>query len=116
MGRVTLRDEVLEVHSKNIDWNDLRHALALAQHQTMAAAAAALRIHQTTLSRRISVLEQRLQTARNRGVDPAPLRTGGGMRTEGCKGGWRKDEETQTAMRRVRGIKPSLLSSIGFDI
>jgi DNA-binding transcriptional LysR family regulator len=62
VGRITLRDEVLEVHSKNIDWNDLRHALALAQHQTMAAAAAALRIHQTTLSRRISVLEQRLQT------------------------------------------------------
>ena len=80
MGRVTLRDEVLEVHSKNIDWNDLRHALALAQHQTMAAAAAALRIHQTTLSRRISVLEQRLQTrlfghkkqAVPSGAQPAP--------------------------------------------
>jgi DNA-binding transcriptional LysR family regulator len=46
---------------KNIDWNDLRHALALAQHQTMAAAASALRVHQTTLSRRIFALEARLQ-------------------------------------------------------
>jgi len=50
------------VHSKNIDWGDLRHVLALAQHQTMAAAAAALRVHQTTLSRRIFALEERLQT------------------------------------------------------
>jgi len=50
------------VHSKNIDWDDLRHVLALAQHQTMAAAAAALRVHQTTLSRRIFALEERLQT------------------------------------------------------
>jgi len=47
--------------AKNIDWDDLRHVLALVQHQTMAAAAAALRVHQTTLSRRIVGLEQRLQ-------------------------------------------------------
>jgi DNA-binding transcriptional LysR family regulator len=50
------------VGAKNIDWDDLRHVLALVQHQTMAAAAAALRVHQTTLSRRIVGLEQRLQT------------------------------------------------------
>jgi DNA-binding transcriptional LysR family regulator len=36
--------------------------LALAQHQTMAAAAGALRVHQTTLSRRIAALERSLQT------------------------------------------------------
>jgi DNA-binding transcriptional LysR family regulator len=47
---------------REIDWDDLRHVLALAQHQTMAAAATALRVHQTTLSRRIAGLEQRLQT------------------------------------------------------
>lgn len=50
------------VHSSKIDWNDLRHVLALAQHQTMAAAAGALRVHQTTLSRRIFALEARLKT------------------------------------------------------
>jgi DNA-binding transcriptional LysR family regulator len=50
------------VGARNIDWDDLRHVLALVQHQTMAAAAAALRVHQTTLSRRIAHLEQRLQT------------------------------------------------------
>lgn len=47
---------------RNIDWDDLRHVLALVQHQTLAAAAAALNVHQTTLSRRISALEQQLET------------------------------------------------------
>ena len=50
------------MHSGKIDWSDLLHVLALAQHQTMAAAAGALRVHQTTLSRRIFALEARLQT------------------------------------------------------
>jgi DNA-binding transcriptional LysR family regulator len=45
---------------RDIDWNDLRHVLALVQHSTMAGAAAALRVHQTTLSRRIATLERRL--------------------------------------------------------
>jgi DNA-binding transcriptional LysR family regulator len=50
------------LHSKHLDWDDLRHVLALAQHQTMAAAADALRVHQTTLSRRVLALEERLGT------------------------------------------------------
>lgn len=45
----------------DIDWNDLRYVLVLAQHQSMVAAAAALRVHQTTISRRITALEKRLQ-------------------------------------------------------
>lgn len=49
------------MHSKDIDWNDLRYVLVLAQHQTMVAAAEALRVHQTTISRRIVALEERLQ-------------------------------------------------------
>ena len=49
------------MHSKDIDWNDLRYVLVLAQHQTMVAAAEALRVHQTTISRRIVALEARLQ-------------------------------------------------------
>lgn len=48
--------------SKDIDWNDLRYVLVLAQHQTMVAAAEALRVHQTTISRRILALEARLKT------------------------------------------------------
>jgi DNA-binding transcriptional LysR family regulator len=48
--------------SKDIDWNDLRYVLVLAQHQTMVSAAEALRVHQTTISRRIVALEQRLKT------------------------------------------------------
>lgn len=50
------------MHSKDIDWNDLRYVLVLAQHQTMVAAAEALRVHQTTISRRILALEERLKT------------------------------------------------------
>jgi DNA-binding transcriptional LysR family regulator len=50
------------VPSKDIDWNDLRYVLLLAQHQTMVAAAEALRVHQTTISRRIVALEERLNT------------------------------------------------------
>jgi len=50
------------MHSKDIDWNDLRYVLVLAEHQTMVAAAEALRVHQTTISRRILALEDRLQT------------------------------------------------------
>jgi DNA-binding transcriptional LysR family regulator len=46
---------------RDIDWEDLRHVLALVQHPTMAAAAAALRVHQTTLSRRIASLERHLE-------------------------------------------------------
>jgi DNA-binding transcriptional LysR family regulator len=49
------------MHSKDIDWNDLRYVLVLAQHQTMVAAAEALRVHQTTLARRIFALEEHLQ-------------------------------------------------------
>jgi DNA-binding transcriptional LysR family regulator len=50
------------VPSRDIDWNDLRYVLVLAQHQTMVAAAEALRVHQTTISRRILALEERLNT------------------------------------------------------
>ncbi len=50
------------MHSKDIDWNDLRYVLVLAQHQTMVAAADVLRVHQTTISRRIVALEERLET------------------------------------------------------
>jgi DNA-binding transcriptional LysR family regulator len=50
------------VPPKDIDWNDLRYVLVLAQHQTMVAAAEALRVHQTTISRRILALEERLKT------------------------------------------------------
>ena len=55
------RPEVYRMHSKDIDWNDLRYVLVLAQHQTMVAAAEVLRVHQTTISRRIVALEERLQ-------------------------------------------------------
>jgi DNA-binding transcriptional LysR family regulator len=46
----------------DLDWDDLRHVLALVQHQTASAAALALRVHQTTLTRRIAALERRLDT------------------------------------------------------
>src|SRR5487761_551552 len=67
------------MHSGTIDWSDLRHVLALAQHQTMAAAAGALRVHQTTLSRRIFALEARLQTRLFHRIDGRFTPTARGM-------------------------------------
>src|ERR1700678_3978491 len=65
--------------SKDIDWNDLRYVLVLAQYQTMVAAADALRVHQTTISRRILALEQRLQTRLFDRIDGRFVPTSRGM-------------------------------------
>lgn len=43
-----------------VSWDDLRYALALARHPTMAAAAGSLHVHQSTVSRRIHALEDQL--------------------------------------------------------
>jgi DNA-binding transcriptional LysR family regulator len=67
------------VASKDIDWNDLRYVLVLAQHQTMVAAAEALRVHQTTISRRITALEERLKTRLFDRIDGRFLPTSRGM-------------------------------------
>jgi DNA-binding transcriptional LysR family regulator len=44
-----------------LDWNDLRHFLAVARSGSTRAAARELRINQTTVARRISALEQDLK-------------------------------------------------------
>lgn len=41
-------------------WDDLKFALALARHPTMAEAAKTLHVHQSTVSRRIHALEEHL--------------------------------------------------------
>jgi DNA-binding transcriptional LysR family regulator len=43
-----------------LSWDDIKIALALTRHPTMAAAAQALHVHQSTVSRRIHTLEERL--------------------------------------------------------
>ena len=48
------------VQPREIDWTDLRYVLVLAQQQSMVNAAHALRVHQTTISRRIVALEEQL--------------------------------------------------------
>lgn len=45
---------------RDIDWTDLRYVLVLAQQQSMVSAAQALRVHQTTIGRRIVALEEQL--------------------------------------------------------
>ncbi len=45
---------------KNIDWNDLNYFLATVQNGSMAAAAKLLKVNHTTVSRRITALEQQL--------------------------------------------------------
>ena len=42
-----------------LDWNDLRFFLAVARGKTLARAAAALGVDQTTVGRRIAALETR---------------------------------------------------------
>jgi len=46
-----------------MDWNDLRHFLAVARHGSTLAAARSLRTSQTTVARRIAALEQALGLA-----------------------------------------------------
>ncbi|WP_104981270.1 LysR family transcriptional regulator [Sorangium cellulosum] len=43
-----------------MDWDDLRHVLALSRHRTMSRAGVALRTTHTTVARRIRALEERL--------------------------------------------------------
>ena len=42
-----------------LDWDDLRTFLAIARHGTLSAAARALGVHQPTMGRRLTALEQR---------------------------------------------------------
>ncbi len=46
----------------DIDWNDLRNALAIARLGSLAAAARALGVDQTTVARRLRILESRVGT------------------------------------------------------
>jgi DNA-binding transcriptional LysR family regulator len=47
----------------SFDWNDLRHAIAVAEHKTLTAAARRLRVSQPTVGRRIAALERTLGVA-----------------------------------------------------
>ena len=44
-----------------LDWDDLRHVLAIHRHGTLARAGAALRMDPTTVGRRLAALEQRAE-------------------------------------------------------
>lgn len=46
--------------SRDMDWDDLRHFLALARTETLARAAQRLQINATTVSRRMGALEEQL--------------------------------------------------------
>jgi DNA-binding transcriptional LysR family regulator len=43
-----------------MDWDDLQHFLAIARHGTLSAAARALKVTQSTMSRRLEALEARM--------------------------------------------------------
>jgi len=47
---------------QGLDWNDLRHVLALARRGTLAGAARSLRVDATTVGRRLRAAEQELGT------------------------------------------------------
>ena len=48
--------------SSRLDWENLRHFLALARHGTLLGAARALKVEHATVSRRVAMLEKQLQT------------------------------------------------------
>src|SRR5689334_9364591 len=48
------------VHSVSLDWDDLRFVLALRRAGSLGAAARALKVEQSTASRRLSALEAAL--------------------------------------------------------
>ena len=50
----------LRALDRQLDWNDVRFFLAVARRRTLARAAIALGVDQTTVGRRIASLEARL--------------------------------------------------------
>jgi DNA-binding transcriptional LysR family regulator len=54
---------------QHIDWRDLRIVLALARHGTLSEAGRALRLDATTVSRRITALEEQIGTLFTRDPD-----------------------------------------------
>ncbi|HYD79002.1 MAG TPA: LysR family transcriptional regulator [Paucimonas sp.] len=54
--------EALEASASKLDWDDLRHVLAVARHGSLSGAARALRVTHSTMLRRIDAVEGKLQT------------------------------------------------------
>jgi len=56
-------NSTIDVHICRMkDWNDLKYFLAVAEHHTVTAAAEALNVNHTTISRRITALENEYRT------------------------------------------------------
>ncbi|MEO8316859.1 MAG: LysR family transcriptional regulator, partial [Bradyrhizobium sp.] len=56
-----MRKRLSKVHNETrFDWNDLRHFLAVARHQSTIAAGKALGLSQSSVHRRVGELERRL--------------------------------------------------------
>src|SRR5882724_10881688 len=61
MTRPQLRDTTMRIRmEERVDWDDLRHFLAIARHGSLSAAARALKVTQSTMSRRLEAMEQRI--------------------------------------------------------
>ncbi|MFD2265318.1 LysR family transcriptional regulator [Lacibacterium aquatile] len=54
------RSEQNEPNTNDLDWNDLRYFLEVARNGSFSRAANALNTHQSTISRRVALLEHRL--------------------------------------------------------
>lgn len=66
----------VQKRTDEIDWNDLRYALALARHGSLSATARQLKVNHATVARRIAALEASLGIVlferRPRGYRPTP--------------------------------------------
>ncbi|MGD2173697.1 MAG: LysR family transcriptional regulator [Gammaproteobacteria bacterium] len=89
------------------DWNDLRYFLALSRHRTMAAAARALGVNQTTVFRRLNAMEDRLGVRLFERLPNGYLPTGAGESL--LPAAERVEEEVTAAEIRLAGedLRPS---------
>src|ERR1022692_2100317 len=63
-GAARLRRAPTQMHNfSRLDWNDLRHFLAVAREGSTLAAAKVLRVNQSTVHRRLAALEECLGCA-----------------------------------------------------
>jgi len=93
-----------------VDWNDLRHFLALARHGSIRAAGKELSVSHTTVARRVEALEGRLGARLfDRHRDGYTL-TEAGQRLRGAAG--RVEDEVATPARDLAGRDQRLAGSV----
>lgn len=93
-----------------MDWNDLRHVLAVSRAGTLAAAARRLRVDQTTVSRRLAVAERALGARLFERIDGSlrPTRAGEAAIARAA----RVEQEVEALERGIGGTDAEVAGSV----